>query len=124
MAGAVPGELKRRPQHVRHALNESEAFPFEILLGTRFAVELDQLGFVIEEVELTGRARHVQVDDILGPRRVMRLFLGQRVAGEFRLAAALAGQHCRQSDRSQSRALAEKVAARDGFQNFKSQIHD
>ena len=65
---AVAGELERRAQHVGHARDEGEPLPLEQLVGAGLAVVLAERGLVVEEVELAGRARHVQVDDVLDPR--------------------------------------------------------
>ncbi len=64
---AVAGERERRAQHVGHARDEGEPLALEQLLRAGLAVVLAERGLVVEQVELAGRAGHVQVDDVLGP---------------------------------------------------------
>ena len=51
------------------AAEKGETFPFKERLGCGLAVVFPQDGFLVEEVELLGRARHVEKDDALGLRR-------------------------------------------------------
>ena len=46
--------------------DEGEAFAFEEFGGAGLAAAFDELGFVVEEIELRGGADHVEVDDVLG----------------------------------------------------------
>ena len=47
---------------------KGETFPLEQLLGRELAVVFSQDRFVVEEIELRGRARHVEKDDAFGLR--------------------------------------------------------
>ena len=71
---AFSGAVKRilRAQHFRHAANKSEALADQKRRRTILTVELGQLRFVIEEFQLAGRARHVQINDALGVSRKFR----------------------------------------------------
>jgi len=51
----------------------------DVRLGARLAVQLDELGLVVEKVERGWRARHVQVDDVLGLGSEVRISRGQGV---------------------------------------------
>ena len=62
---AVLAEGVLRTEHLRDSLDEGELLALEKLLGTLFAIQLDQVGFVIEELVLRGGAGHVQVNDAL-----------------------------------------------------------
>ncbi len=62
---------KLRAEHLRHALNEGEAFAFEKRLRTIPAVQFGQFRLVVEHLQRAWRAGHVHEDDALGPRREM-----------------------------------------------------
>src|SRR5437762_9445024 len=49
------------------------------MLGTRLTIELLQRRLIVEQVELRRRADHVQENDALGPRSMMRLLRGSRI---------------------------------------------
>ena len=80
---AVLLELPLRPDDPALVLLAASA---ERLDGDRLAVELVELGLVVEGVDLAGTAVHEEEDDALGPGRQHRLLGGQRVGERARLA--------------------------------------
>jgi hypothetical protein len=68
----VPGELALRPEHVRHAFNEREPLAPEKRIRARLAIELHQLGLVVEGFKMRWRAREVDVYDAPGLGGMMR----------------------------------------------------
>jgi hypothetical protein len=69
---AVLGELPRGAHQFRDTGGEGETAPFEDGLRAILPVVFHQFGFVVEEVEVRRRARHVQVDDAFRFRVEMR----------------------------------------------------
>ena len=117
---------ERRAEHVRHPLDEGEPLPFEVLLRTRLAVVLLQRRLVVEQVQLRGTPRHVQVDHMLGLGGKLRHLRRERVDSLDRRRSrhAIALKQSRQRDRSQSHArLSEEVPSRDSLQIFLLEIH-
>ena len=80
---AVFGELVRRAEHLRHALDEREPLLLEERFGAGLAVQLLQLRLVVEQFELRRRAGHVQVDDVLGLGGEVRRLGGERIDRPF-----------------------------------------
>ena len=78
---AVLGELVGRAEELGRALDEGEPLALEDFLGAGRAVELVELGLVVEQVVLRRRAGHVQVDDPLGLGRQQRRPWGEGVVG-------------------------------------------
>jgi hypothetical protein len=76
---AVLRELVGRAEDQRPALDERELLSLQDLVGTRLHVQLDQLRLPVEEIVLRRRARHVEVDHRLRPRREHRRPDGERV---------------------------------------------
>jgi hypothetical protein len=74
-----------------------------------------QLVLLVEQVELAGRAGHVQVDDALGLRRQRRRLRRERIRVVARRREAVASEQLAERERAQARAAAlEQPAARDG----------
>src|SRR6187551_1405374 len=92
-------ELVRCAEHLRDALDEREAFLLEERFRARLAVHLDQLWFMIEEIELRRGTGHVQVNDPLG--------LGGKMRGPWRHRVGQAGTPLR-------RAGAENLFVQEG----------
>ena len=61
------------------AAHEREPLPLDERLRNRLPVQFDELGLVIEQLQLARPARHEQVDDVLGPRRKVRRLGRERI---------------------------------------------
>ena len=83
----VLGELVRRAEQLRVALDEREPLALEELVRAGLAVALHQLRLVVEQLQLRRAAGHVQVDDLLGLGRKMRRPVRQRIAERVRPTA-------------------------------------
>ncbi len=66
-AGTELAEAVHRPQQFWMALDEGESLALEELVWAGLAVAFDELGLVVEQIELRGGARHVEENDMLGP---------------------------------------------------------
>src|SRR5262249_30711913 len=87
---AILRETALRSEHVRHAFDERKPFAFEKRIRTRLAVELGKLRFVIERVQVGGRAREMNINDAFCFRgkmwpRCLRRRLGRKGAAEERV---------------------------------------
>src|SRR5256885_17121642 len=73
-APAVLPELAPRAEQLRAvaAAHEREAFALDERLRNRLAVQLNELGLVIEQFELARSAGHEEVKDVLRARLEMR----------------------------------------------------
>src|SRR5439155_9024800 len=63
------------------AFEEGETLTFKKTFGRRLAVELAELGLVVEQLQLARRAGHEEVDDVLDLRREVALSRGKWVGG-------------------------------------------
>ena len=72
-------EREDRPEELRGAPDEGEPLPFEELARAVLAVELGQLGLVVEQLELAGGPLHVEEDHVLRPGRVVRRQGAERI---------------------------------------------
>ena len=97
-----------RAQQLGHAADEGKPLARQKRRGTILAVELGQIGLVVEKLQLAGRARHMQVNHPLGAagklRRQDRERM-RRIAGEIKprsaINAAFGGSHRRDKGRTQ-----------------------
>jgi len=110
------GKLASRPQKRRaileRGIHESEAFPFQIRIWDRLAVQIDQLRFVIPKLQLGWASRHEEVNDVLGARRMMALFGREwiRRTGSLRPEGVPPAHQGSESDAAEAHgAAAEKV---------------
>src|SRR5437773_249089 len=118
-ASAVLPELAPRAEQLRAvaAAHECEAFALDERLRNRLAVQLNELGLVIEQFELARSAGHEEVNDVLRARlemrRTRRHWIGdgsRRRAEEFFFTE----QGCERDAAQAHRAAAEKVTAGEG----------
>ena len=112
---AVLLERKLRTQHLRDPLDEGELFAFEEFLRALFAVVFHQLRFVIEQLMLRWRARHVEIDHAFGGSREMRHRRSQRIGRILRQdaigAPGSAGHRCQPQRPQSGRTLRQKMPA-------------
>ena len=59
-------EFVGRAEQARDAADESKFLTFQDVLGNLVPAELLELGLVVEQVKLRGRARHEKVNDAFG----------------------------------------------------------
>jgi len=98
--------------------DEGELLALEHLLRTKFLVAAAQFGFLVEQIQMRGRADHVDVDHALGARFVVQSatlqplgIRGLRVRGEQRREGCAA--------QSVTGSLKEKSPAEFGAHGFK-----
>src|SRR5882672_7512464 len=77
-----------RSQQLRHTIDKSEALTGQERSRAILSIKPRQFRFMFEEFQLTGRSRHVQVDD--PPRLGGKLWRqdrkrGRRIAGEIKI---------------------------------------
>ena len=111
-AFAIARKGTRCAHELRHAGGEGEAAAFENGIGAVLPAALHELRFVIKQVEVRRRTRHVQVDHALGLRRILRLLGCQRIV-RCRTGSRLL-LHRMHGDGSQAElpCVAEELAAR------------
>ena len=104
------------------ALEEGETLAFEQALRRRLAVQLAELGLVVEQLQLARGAGHEEVDDVLDlggemAGRGARGLAGSSLTfGAARGGDAVAGEELVEGDGADAdAALAEEVAASGGF---------
>ena len=122
---AVPLKRMRSAQHLRHALDERKPLLLEERFRAILPVQLLQLRFVIEQVQLRRRTGHVQINHPLRFCWKMRRFGGQwiRWTRRFGPKQTLIQQRG-QRDRSQpDPAVLEEMAPGDCPQIFRIRIH-
>ena len=86
---AMSGELEPRSQDGGIGLNEGVPLALDDFGRNRLAFQLRQLRLVVEQFELTRRARHEQIDDAFGRRRKMRRLGSRRVRARRRQPPAI-----------------------------------
>src|SRR5262245_9643808 len=88
---AMPGELARRAQQFRRARRERKPLALGEFIRARLAVELDQFGLVVVQVQVRRRAGQVKVDYSLGSGGKMGLLGGQGIV-DSRTCSPILGQ--------------------------------
>ena len=113
-------------QELGRPLDEREALPLDELLGDGLAVVLPELGLLVEEVDLGGRAGHEEVDHALGPGREVRRLGRERVwirSFHGRGEQPLVEQAQERQAADAEARLPEEMAPRDRFQPLVSVVH-
>ena len=110
---AMFGKFELRSEQRGVGIYECRAVPFDQLLGRRFAVPLLQGRFVIEQLEVAGRAGHEKENNPFGLGREMRLLRPQRVRSGGCSPTAFAKELAQRDRAEPHAALLEKPAACD-----------
>ncbi len=76
---SILGERKLWPQNTGIRFDKCKSLFSHNGFGQRLSFELLQLRFVIKQIQLTGRARHEQVNDAFGFWRKVRWFGSKRI---------------------------------------------
>ncbi len=100
----MTGELEFRSQQFRFRIDERRPIIFQQFRRRRGAVEFRQLRLVIEQLQMTRRAGHEQIDYPFGFRLVVRRLRGKRIeflniAGLRTNSPGCAAEHLRQRHR-------------------------
>ena len=100
---------------LREGIHEGKALALDERLGNGLAIQLLELGLVIEQLQLAGPAGHEQIDHTPGPGREMS-FPGRQRIGERGGAPgedpAVAEQGCQPQRAEPKPTLAEEMPAR------------
>ena len=115
MAASAEGRLGRDTEMGR-AVQGRERLPMRDGVGDRLAVKLGEFRLRIEGFQMRRTARHVKVDDVLGPRRVMQGIHHSLAALRRRccrcVAAQIACEQCLQGEGAEAgRGPAEEGTA-------------
>ena len=111
---AVAGELIARSQHGGVGTDERVALAVDDRRREGLAFQLGQLGLVVEELELRGRAGHEEVDDRFGLGRMVRQAGDLARAGGGEAAHGAVGHEGSQGDLTDAEgAFLEEVPAGD-----------
>ena len=78
---AILGEFELRTQQLRVGVDESSPIAFQQIRGRQGPIELGQLRFIVEQLQVAGSSRHEEVNHTFCLGRVMRLFWSQRIRG-------------------------------------------
>src|SRR5262245_14263655 len=109
---AVAGKLSRRAKELRGAGREGETLSLDERIRTGLAVALDQLGFVVVEIQMRRRASQVQVNHPLRLGRVVGLARCQGIDDVFRYGLDLPSPERRKRQRSEAeRGILEEMPA-------------
>src|SRR5262249_38876014 len=123
---AVRGERSRGAEQLGRAGGEREPLAFRERLGTGLPVALNQLGLVVEQVQVRRRAGQVQVDHPRRAGREVRLARGERVHRAVLVGGRrrIPGQERSECDRAQAElALADEVAPGHLLQACETKVH-
>src|SRR3954469_16410837 len=111
-AFAILSKLMARAEQLWRAGGESEFLSLREIIGTKLRIAFYQFRFVIEQIQVRRSAGHVQVNDPLGLRQVMRLTRRQRVHDRRNGLAVAPEQSTKcNSAKAELPARAQKLAA-------------
>jgi hypothetical protein len=127
-ANAIPAallEFSASGQQLGRAGGEGKSFAFQELIRALLSIAFDQLGFVVEQVEIRRRAGEVKVNDPLGSSGELR---GPRRERVVRLGGGDRGlrfEQRRQSNGTEAqRRVFQKMPAGDVLQVLQMRTHD